>query len=89
MHQPSRSPGRSAEAPPPPPPAPQLSSWLPAHIADELGTAQTRVYEAHADVAQARADLAHHEAALSEAITAMNTIVTSLILKSTGQRLDK
>ncbi|WP_411132712.1 hypothetical protein [Streptomyces sp. 030-HV] len=88
MHQPSRQPERSAETPTPPP-AEALGTRLPAHTADELGTAQTRVYEAYADVAQARADLAHSEAALGEAITAMNTIVTSLLLKSTGQRLGK
>lgn len=56
-------------------------------LADRLSAAQVRVYQRQAEVAQARADLAHREAALSEALTEMNSVVTSLLLNATGERL--
>lgn len=79
MHQPSRQPERTAAVPPPP--AEQPSLRLPAHLADELQTAQLLVYARYADVAQARADLAREEAALGEAMTQLNKAVTSLLQK--------
>ncbi|WP_431997775.1 hypothetical protein [Streptomyces fungicidicus] len=79
MHQPSREPGRSAAPLLPPPPIEQPGRRLPAHVADELQTAQTLVYARHADVAQARADLAREEAALSEAMAQLNKVINSLL----------
>ncbi|MFD5217477.1 hypothetical protein ACFWMH_07390 [Streptomyces tendae] len=57
----------------------QPSRRLPAHLTEELQTAQTLVYARHADVAQARADLAREEAALGEAIAQLNKVIHSLL----------
>ena len=52
---------------------------LPAHVADELQTAQMRVYRATADAADARATLASAEAELSEALTHLNRVIDSVL----------
>lgn len=79
LHEPSQRPERSEVPPPPPPPAEQPGRRLPTHVAEELSTAQTRVYARQADVAQARADLAREEAALSEAMAQLNKVIHSLL----------
>lgn len=56
-------------------------------VADRHSEAQVRVYQRQAEVALARADLAHREAALNEALADMNSVVTSLLLNATGERL--
>lgn len=59
--------------------AEQPKRRLPAHIAEELQEAQTRVYARHADVTQARAELFPLEAALAEATADLNKVITSLL----------
>lgn len=54
---------------------------LPAHVAEELQTAQNLVCARQADVAQTRATLAHEEAALNEAMTNLNKVIDSLLWK--------
>ncbi|MFC8002927.1 hypothetical protein ACFUCH_03665 [Streptomyces olivaceus] len=79
MHQPSREPDRSIAPLLPPAPVGQPSRRLPAHLAEELSTAQTLVYARQADVAQTRATLAHEEATLSEAMAQLNKVIHSLL----------
>lgn len=57
----------------------QPSRRLPAHIAEELQTAQNLVYARHADVAQTRAVLAREEAELSDAMAHLNKVINSLL----------
>jgi hypothetical protein len=55
-------------------------NWqLPAHVGDELQTAQLRVYRATADAADARAALASAEVELGEALTQLNRVIDSLL----------